>query len=59
MTSTSLKILAAILMSIDHIGEFIPGMPIYLRWIGRLSAPIFFIAVHWQCIMQKTEKNIY
>ncbi|WP_100042808.1 TraX family protein [Lacrimispora sphenoides] len=46
MSSTSLKILAAILMLIDHIGEFIPGMPIYLRWFGRISAPIFFIVVH-------------
>lgn len=51
MTSTTLKILAAILMLIDHIGEFIPGMPIYLRWIGRLSAPLFFycsaLAIHY------------
>lgn len=51
MTSTTLKILAAILMVIDHTGQFIPGMPLYLRWIGRLSAPIFFycstLAIHY------------
>lgn len=42
MTSTGLKLLALALMLVDHIGEFIPGAPIWLRWIGRLSAPIFF-----------------
>lgn len=51
MTGTSLKILAAIFMFIDHINEFIPGTPIFLRWIGRLSAPIFFycsaLAMHY------------
>jgi len=51
MTSTSLKILAVVLMVIDHTGAFIPGMPIYLRWIGRISAPIFFfcsaLAMHY------------
>lgn len=51
MTSTSLKILAVILMVIDHTGEFISGMPICLRWIGRISAPIFFfcsaLAMHY------------
>ncbi len=51
MTSTSLKILAVVLMFIDHAGLFIPGMPICLRWIGRISAPIFFfcsaLAMHY------------
>ena len=42
MTTTGLKILALIFMTIDHIGEFIPDMPIWFRWIGRMSAPIFF-----------------
>lgn len=29
-------------MVVDHIGEFFPGQtPLALRWIGRLSAPIF------------------
>lgn len=32
-------------MVIDHIGEFIPGCPLWLRWIGRLSAPLFFICL--------------
>lgn len=42
MTSTALKIFALILMTIDHIGACFPGTPIWLRWIGRLSAPLFF-----------------
>lgn len=51
MTTTSLKILAAILMVIDHAGEFLPGMPIWFHWIGRISAPVFFfcsaLAMHY------------
>lgn len=42
MTTTAIKILALIFMTIDHIGEFIPGMPIAFRWLGRISAPLFF-----------------
>lgn len=45
MSSTYLKILALIFMTIDHIGAMIPGMPICFRWIGRLSAPIFLFCV--------------
>ncbi|MBZ2174528.1 conjugal transfer protein TraX [Schnuerera sp. xch1] len=38
----SLKIIMIILMAIDHIGQFIPGIPPWFRWIGRIVAPIFF-----------------
>lgn len=41
MTTTTLKILALIFMTIDHIGEFLLVTPIFLRWIGRLAYPIF------------------
>jgi len=37
MTSTTVNFLALILMLIDHIGEFIPGTPIWLRWIGIIT----------------------
>ena len=47
MSSTALKILALILMVIDHIGEFIPGVPIYFRWIGRISDPLFMFTMVW------------
>lgn len=41
MSVTTLKIIALIAMTIDHIGEFIPAAPFWFRWIGRISAPIF------------------
>lgn len=47
MTGTALKLLALVLMVMDHIGEFIPGMPIWLRWLGRLSLPLFFYIAMW------------
>lgn len=34
-------------MIVDHIGEFIPGMPIWLSYIGRISAPLFFYCMTW------------
>ena len=47
MTSNFLKLLALLFMTIDHIGEFFPELPIYFHWIGRISAPIFlFVFVH-------------
>lgn len=45
-------------MVIDHIGEFFPQSPMWFRLIGRVSAPLFFIAVHGVFIIQAIEKNI-
>ncbi|MFC5733573.1 TraX family protein [Cytobacillus gottheilii] len=45
MTGTLLKIIALIAMLIDHIGQFIPNTPEFLRWIGRLAAPNFIYCV--------------
>ena len=42
MTTFSLKIIALIFMVIDHIGLFFTNSPIWFRYIGRLSAPLFF-----------------
>ena len=36
-----LKIFSLIVMTIDHIHYFIPGMPIWMNYLGRLAAPIF------------------
>lgn len=47
MNTTNLKLLALILMLFDHVAEFIPGMPIWFHWIGRISAPIFFFCTVW------------
>lgn len=36
-----LKVIMVIFMLIDHIAEFIPGIPLWFRYIGRLAAPVF------------------
>jgi hypothetical protein len=41
MTTTKLKIIALIAMFIDHVGQFIPDIPEFFHWIGRIAAPIF------------------
>ena len=43
LTSTGLKLLALWLMLLDHIREFFAfaGAPVWLHWLGRLSAPLF------------------
>lgn len=47
MSTNSLKIFALICMIIDHIGEFFPQSPMWFRWVGRLSAPLFFYCSTW------------
>lgn len=47
MTITTIKIIALIFMLIDHIAQFIPGIPIWFHWIGRLSAPLFIYTMVW------------
>lgn len=47
MSTSTLKRIALICMIIDHIAIFIPEMPIQMRWVGRLSAPLFlYVFVH-------------
>lgn len=57
MTSNMLKVLALFFMLIDHIGSFIPGLPVYLHWIGRLSAPIFIFCSAWGFTYTSNKKN--
>lgn len=52
MSTTALKILALVLMTIDHVGAFLSGMPIAFRWVGRLSAPVFLF-----CLLEGIEKT--
>lgn len=47
MSSFALKWLALILMVIDHMGAFLPGMPIWMRYLGRCSAPLFIFTLVW------------
>ena len=42
MTSLALKLIAALLMLVDHIYWMIPDVPVWFSWLGRLSAPVFF-----------------
>ncbi|GAA0726245.1 TraX family protein [Clostridium malenominatum] len=37
-----LKFLMLLFMLLDHIGSFIPNTPIWLNYIGRVVAPVFF-----------------
>lgn len=44
----TLKILALIFMTFDHISAFLWGtmdIPIWFRWVGRISAPLFIYMV--------------
>ncbi|MCG7409077.1 conjugal transfer protein TraX [Paenibacillus sp. ACRRX] len=45
LNSFHLKIIGLLLMIVDHIHQFIPGMPVWMNWIGRIVAPIFFYLV--------------
>ncbi len=57
MTTFSLKIIAVILMTIDHIGSKISGTPLFLRYIGRLSAQIFFFCATQGAIHTRDRKK--
>lgn len=47
MSTVNLKLAALIFMIIDHVGKYIPGTPIFFRWVGRMSAPIFLFCLAW------------
>ncbi len=47
MSTGQLKWIALVCMFIDHIGEFIPQAPVWLRYIGRLALPLFFYCSAW------------
>ena len=47
MSTTALKLLALGLMFLDHIYEFIPGIPLIFTILGRISAPLFFFCTVW------------
>lgn len=47
MSINSIKFVALLFMLIDHIGKFIPQFPMWFRYIGRLSVPLFFYCSAW------------
>lgn len=52
MSTTAIKWLALVLMLVDHLGEFFPqSVPLWFRWLGRMSAPLFLF-----CLAQGLEK---
>lgn len=42
LTAFQLKVFAMILMVVDHLYTYIPGMPMWMHHPGRIVAPIFF-----------------
>ena len=57
MSNTTLKITALIFMLIDHIATFIPNIPVWFHWIGRLSAPLFFFCMVWGFYYTRNRKK--
>lgn len=45
MSIFSLKMFALVCMVLDHIGAYLPDMPVQLRWIGRIAAPVFIFCL--------------
>ncbi len=46
-TTYHLKLIAFSLMIIDHIGAFLKDTPIWFRYVGRISAPLFIFCMVW------------
>ena len=57
MTGTTLKIIALVLMLLDHVAEFIPGIPIWFHWLGRISAPLFMYCMAWGFYYTRNRKK--
>lgn len=47
LNSFDLKMLAVVLMVIDHIGMYVAGAPEWLRYVGRLAYPLFLFCLVW------------
>lgn len=47
MSTFALKITALILMFFDHTGLYFEGAPVWFRWLGRASYPLFLFSMVW------------
>lgn len=47
MSTFALKITALILMFLDHAGLYFEGAPMWFRWVGRASYPLFLFSMVW------------
>lgn len=47
MSTFALKITALILMFLDHTGLYFEGAPVWFRWLGRASYPLFLFSMVW------------
>ncbi|MDB0441336.1 conjugal transfer protein TraX [Clostridioides difficile] len=58
----TIKILALIFMTFDHIAAFMPqtmNIPVWFHWLGRISAPLFmFMVVEGFCHTSNRKKYI-
>ena len=57
LSGNQLKILAAITMTIDHIGVYLLPQFSFLRIIGRLAFPVFAFAIAEGCTYTKNRKK--
>lgn len=57
MSTFALKMIALILMLIDHVGLYFEGMPMWLRWLGRGSYPLFLFCMVWGYHYTKNRKK--
>lgn len=56
MNTFTLKSIALLLMLIDHIGLYFDTMPVWLRFLGRGSYPLFLFCMVWGCHYTRSRK---
>ena len=59
MSSTILKLLAMVAMTLDHFLVFLPNSPYFFHWIGRLAAPIFLFCCVEGYIYTRSKKKFF
>lgn len=58
MSTFALKITALILMFLDHAGLYFEGAPMWFRWVGRASYPLFLFSMVWGYHYTRDRKKI-